>query len=275
MEAIKSKAISFLHYGKSKIIKNDLYPTTITFTYDGQGSFKTFFGGIISILIQLIALIIAIMLISTIFQRGKTAFSFNKVFRDLTYDLTKHYFAGNNETYFAIKLTGPTPEKLLDPSYFSFHVYQSNYIKTNNSQGYSVNSTEIEYELWGEKFPNVQKEVYDRIGLSTYICPKNTDFYVRSNFNSENFQTIQISIDKWTSNSWKSSSEISNVLKSHSVNLAILSSYFDVNDYDNPIHHYLQDKNMYFLTSSVSQRVEYKIKQNQVFLSDSTVKHFV
>ena len=71
MEAIKSKAISFLHYGKSKIIKNDLYPTTITFTYDGQGSFKTFFGGIISILIQLIALIIAIMLISTIFSKRK------------------------------------------------------------------------------------------------------------------------------------------------------------------------------------------------------------
>ena len=175
----------------------------------------------------------------------------------------------NNESYFAIKLTGPTPEKLLDPSYFSFHMYQSNYAKKNNNQGYSVNSTEIEFELWGDKFPLVQKEVYDRIGLSTYICPKNIDFYVRSNFNSESFQTIQISIDKCISSSWKSSTEIQNIMNYHSVDLAIISSYFDVNDYSNPIHQYLQDKNRYSLTSSVSQRVEYKVKQNQVFLSDS------
>ena len=141
--------------------------------------------------------------------------------------------------------------------------------KDNNSLGYSVRTTEIEYEIWGDRYPYSQKEIYDRIGLSTFICPKGADFFVRSNVNSDNFQAIQISISRWSISNWKSSSEIQTILKTHYVNLAILSSYFDVNDYESPIHHYLQDKNIFYFTTYVSQRIEYKIKQNQLFLSDS------
>ena len=84
----------------------------------------------------------------------------------------------NNGVYFAVRLTGANPEKLLDPTYFNFMITQSSYIR--QSSGVSIKSTPIEFEYWGNKFPYVEKKVYDRVGLVTYICPKNTDFFCKS-----------------------------------------------------------------------------------------------
>ena len=56
-------------------------------------------------------------------------------------------------------MNGPNPEKILDPSYFYFGISQVS-IK-RNSDGYSQSATPIEYEFWGDKFPHVDKNVYD------------------------------------------------------------------------------------------------------------------
>ena len=123
---------------KKCVVASDLYPTTITFTYEGNDSFKTFFGDFISILINFGALWIALMLTTSIINKENTSLDFNKVINDITNDSTRHYFAQNKDVYFAIKLSGPTPEKLLDKTYFSFYMYQASYIKNNGSQGISA-----------------------------------------------------------------------------------------------------------------------------------------
>ena len=123
----------------------------------------------------------------SIIRRDKVTTSISKTFRDLTNDQTKHYFAKDN-VYFALKLTGPTPEKLLDPTYFTFAILQSSFIKDTSPAGYHTSSTPIEYEYWGSKFSNLNQNIYNRLGLSTYLWPKNTDFFVRANYYY--FQTL-------------------------------------------------------------------------------------
>ena len=132
----------------------------------------------------------------TIFQRGNTSSSLNTIMKDITGDSQKHYFANNTEVYFAIRLTGPTPEKLLDTSYFKFELVQKSYIKDNSPSGHSSSSTPIEYEYWGDRFPHVSQEVYNRAGLSTYLCPKHTNFFVRANYNSDNYEMVQINTER-------------------------------------------------------------------------------
>ena len=97
------------------------------------------------------------MLISTVYNRENTTFNINKVIKDITNGQTEHYFAQSKELYFAIQLAGPTPSKLLDKTYLTFSMYQASYIKDNSPAGFSRNLKEIEYELWGDKFPYVQK----------------------------------------------------------------------------------------------------------------------
>ena len=175
------------------------------------------------------------MLTITIFQRGKITTSINKVFKDVTNDPTKHYFARDN-IYFAFRLNGPNPEKLLDPTYFKFDILQSKSLKDVNSGGYVITNTPIEYEYWGDRFPFVQKSIYDRIGLSTYLWPKNTDFFLSANFNSDNYEVIKINLKKWSGSNWKSDAEINDILKTHYIDIEMTSAYFDFNDFDNSVH---------------------------------------
>ena len=58
-------------------------------------------------------------------------------------------------------------------------------------------------------------------------------------------------------------------MNTHKIEFAVVSSYFDFNDYDNPIHYYLQDLNLYYLMPALSQYANYRVKTNQATISDS------
>ena len=96
-------------------------------------------------------------------------------------------------------------------------------------------STHIEYEYWNDKFPHVDKALYDRIGFQSYLCPKNSDFFIRANYNSEFYEFIQISLSKWSGSNCKSDDEINDVINSHYIDIGIVSTYFDFNDYTDPV----------------------------------------
>ena len=86
----------------------------------------------------------------------------------------------------------------------TLEIKQNGILRNSQADNAIVSSIPIEYELWGSKFPHVESDVYKRVGLSSYIWPKNTDFFIQSDFNSDNYQTIQINILKWVGTGWKS-----------------------------------------------------------------------
>ena len=166
-------------------------------------------------------------------------------------------------------MNGPTPEKLLDTTYLTLEIMQNGYLMNSQTKYSIVSSIPIEYELCGNKFPNVRDDIYKRVELSSYIWPKNTDFFIQSDFNSDNYQTIEIKFKKWTGVGCKSNNEISDLIETHSIYVAILSSYFDFDDYEAPVHHYLQDLNIYGLVSSLTQVASYRVRRNQAHLNDN------
>ena len=74
----------------------------MTLTYKGKDQIKTLIGGLISIVIKVITLAIVMKLTITIFSRSNTTTTINKIFKDVTNDKTKHYFAKDN-IYFAFR----------------------------------------------------------------------------------------------------------------------------------------------------------------------------
>ena len=117
----------------------------------------------------------------------------------------------------------------------------------------------------------MEKLVYDRVGLATYIWPKNTDFFIRANFNSDNYEIVQITAAKCTGINWKSASEVEAVLNTHNIDIALISSYFDFDDYDNPIHHYLQDMNLFSLLPTLGLKMQYQVRQNLANKNDDII----
>lgn len=93
--------------------------------------------------------------------------SVSKIVKDLSYDKTKHYISRSTFA-FAVRLSGPNPELILDPSYFEFSYDISNF-KRNNGGPINVQFESIEMEYCGDNFPFVGSDVYSTMGLSTYL----------------------------------------------------------------------------------------------------------
>ena len=172
-----------------------MYSKTVNFTCDRKENFQTFFGGVVSIIIRIFIIAIAISLSVTIFQRSDSKLSVTTIQRDLENDKEKHYFA-KNDIFVNLKLYGPNPETLLDPTYFNLKISQASYHRDYNKYGVSNQFTDIPFEYCGDNVPQVEKDITDGQYYSKYICPKNNDFYVRSNSLSKYNDAIEIDINK-------------------------------------------------------------------------------
>ena len=64
----------------------DMYGKTITFTYKGQDQFKTFIGGIVSIILFFVAIIYGVNLLNVMVNRNDTNSTINTVIEDLSVD---------------------------------------------------------------------------------------------------------------------------------------------------------------------------------------------
>ena len=154
----------------------------------------------------------------------------------MTNDEEKHYFA-KNDIFIGLNLIGPNPEILLDPSYFTLQIQQANYVNDNTINADPKNSTQIPYNYWSIDNSQYQNFLNNTTKGFKYICPKFIDFYIRSNYNSENYEIIEINLIKCTGSSWRSPEEIEEAFKSHLLQLGIVSTYFDFNNYENPIRY--------------------------------------
>ena len=94
--------------------------------------------------------------------------------------------------------------------------------------------------------------------LDTYLCPKNTDYYISSNYNSEEFALIEVLLSKCSSGICQPDSVMNTILNSHYVEFAIVNTYFDYNDYENPVKTYLEDMNVYHFIPNIMNAMYYK-----------------
>ena len=234
---MKQKIFKFWYLLKTKITHSDLYPKVISFTCDSKGKFKTFFGGIVSIMLRIMIFVIAVLLIVTIINRSNSSFSLTTIQKDLTVDEEKKHYFAMNDIFIGLSLIGPNPDILLDSTYFTLEIRQANYVsdKTINSIPRSFKS--IPYEFWAIDFSKYGNFLNSTTKNFKYLWPKLSDFFIRSNYNSEKYEIIEINLIKCTQGKWKSQEEINKAFSEHYLELGIVSTYFDYNNYKDPIRY--------------------------------------
>ena len=84
-----------------------------------------------------------------------------------------------------------------------------------------------------------------------------------------NYQIIQVNLYKCEGVGCKSDAEIDDIVNTHNIDIEVISTYFDFNNYDNPIQHFLQDLNIVALTPNLSQYVNYYVRENTATLNDN------
>ena len=265
-------------YITNNVRAGDLYAKNITLTYAGKSSYKTIIGGMVSLMIYLSLFVYAWILLSVMFRRKDTKKTVNRTVKDLAYDSSKHYI-GKSTFAFAFTLFDNNHRNLLlDPTYFVMTIEHIFYNRTEDGE-YTSTSDFIDVELWGQNFPHVEQDLYNRIGLENYACPKRNDYYLSADFYSDLTAQLEIKVKKCentteNNNHWKPDSEIVSWMSNRHFHAAILSAYFDYEDYTNPIKTFVEDTDIMTLIDGFWQSLEVKVQQNFANLADSLFYSF-
>ena len=141
------KIRTFFGYIAETIKSADLYGKQITMTYKGEDSFKTTYGGVISLFIKLILFTYAGVLFAVIINRGDTKKTLNTTVKDITNDPTKHYI-GRGTFGFAVEFQDPTTGNnlFMDKTYFELSI-QNIFVTRDPNSTLSIASRDIPYDF--------------------------------------------------------------------------------------------------------------------------------
>lgn len=253
---------------RESIRQRDEYSKNVQLFYKGKTEFNTFFGGFVSLLIKIIVLAYAIKVVTDVVNRTNTNKFVTKAARNLLHDTTNHYI-GKGTFAFAVNFVGPYPERMIDPSYFSLHMNIDNVRRAEGRKDLYSNQTEIEFDFCGDKFPFVEKTLYDRVGLQTFICPKNTDYFVTSNFNSDRFDGVSVILRKCVGDGCQSEEDINWTIDNHWFEVGLINSYFDFDNVENPVQSYYEDTSLYPLKANFPSLLLVRVTQNEYVVDDN------
>ena len=200
------------------------------------------------------------------------------VLKETLDDPQRHYIA--KAGYFAIALgfieypSGTSVTNYLaDETYFSVNFFNVEYVR--NSGNYTINRHPIEMAHCNDaNFPLKNDKLYNRKRMDRYLCPVSSDYFLQGDFNSEVFYDIEIYVTKCsniTQNNtiWKDEEEIDRVINSGYIDIALLNTFFDFDDYEDPIKTYLSANEILLLHTDMTNQFKGFVQHNTVLKSDN------
>ena len=167
----------------------------------------------------------------------------------------------------------PDNDILRDPSYFDVSFFNTEY-RYNINGSYDRILYPIPYDYCNDTFFEfIDPEVYKRFELETHLCASSKDFYLVGDLNSKVHRDIEILITPCSNGTgdviWKSREEINEVIVGGFVNTAMTRSYFDFDDFENPVKTFLSDSDNHYLLPNATTWVEYFLQENTALTSDN------
>ena len=138
-----------------------------------------------------------------------------------------------------------------------------------------LQNNDIPYDYWGQNFKFVtDEEQYNRIGLSRYACPTSTDYYISSDYFASQFANLQVIVKRCINttengNHCKTDAEIEDKMNNSRMQAAIISTYFDYDDYENPIKTYLGPMDVISLIPGFTKSLEVRVQENEASTADN------
>ena len=252
----------------SESIKDfDVYGKTITFTYKGKDQYKTFIGGVISIIMLIIALLYGVNLFIIMIGRDNTNTTVSTIIKDLSND-SEVIELNKSKFQLAFSVTYNGLERITqNNSYFTIAFNQHSFDSENR------NRSEISYSVWGDRFNyDFPLQSTADVVSSEFLCPDSNDFELLGNGFAVDQKFFEILIEKCVNGSgvrWESDMEIEKAINSLEVRFMMVNAYFDVDEYQNPIRTYIEDRLSFSGIEGLTSNVEFFLKANEAQTKDS------
>ena len=138
-----------------------------------------------------------------------------------------------------------------------------------------LNSTLIPFEKWSSShFSNINQQQIERNNITSYLCPKLSDVQLLGNLYSSYMKYISIKISKWNGTTssgvpCKMQYEINDYIDTYSPKIIVSQSYYDFDDYKDPIKHYIDTKMLFKLISEFTIESNIYVQENHAEQRDS------
>ena len=101
----------------------------------------------------------------------------------------------------------------------------------------------------GDSFKYRNQTEAESLGIPYFFCPKSRDLSVLGNSLSETYRFFEIKISRCNStvSTCQSNDTIDEYIKNMEVSIFLVNSYFDSDDYENPINTFIDDRFYYNL----------------------------
>lgn len=229
-------------WGTDKLRGCDWFGKPVTLTYKGDDTFRTLGGGMLSLSIFGFLVFYAVVLCKTMVERSDVKTTKNTIVKNLASDNTTHY-PGRIGLAFAFDWLTEDNESLINETTFiDIKIIQVAQTLQPNGQ-YKREETELQYEPCGTKFPYDDQAQVKLFGLQDYLCLKTKDWPISGNYYSKNEKYIEIRGNRCTTPALcETPDDIKDKVKGSYIDLVMINSYFDFEDFNQPIKKYLDDR---------------------------------
>ena len=261
----------------TKVQNKDMYARTVNLTYKGQDTIRTFISGLVSLWIMIALLVNFSTSLYTLINRNDT--------RSYTKTIFKHSFNNEDKKYigkgsfrlgmaYTSLVTGEIGNNLLsDQSYLNITFYNAEYHRSNGNRERTPHL--MPSASWNDSYLGlVNQEVFDNLALDKYICPISDDYYLQGDYNSKIFRDIEVFVSPCNENNtqgvvWKPKEEIDYIIETGFINIAIMRTYFDYDDYENPVKTFFGETENYFMIKDLTTWASYQVQENTALRSDN------
>ncbi|CAI2360554.1 unnamed protein product [Moneuplotes crassus] len=244
----------------------DLYGKTITLHYKGEGTFKTYCGGCVSVVIICLCLFYAIFLTRAMIRKEEITFTTNNIVRDVSVDLDAHKPAEKGFSI-AFGFRDQDLSVLSDNAKRYFKIWANQFSRQLHSDG-TITHTNTELELVDCKdhFPYYNKTLLSTFKIDNFACIKPLDYEITGNAYTDSAKYVEIFVQICDFDE-RSDCEYYDIIENFLLNapfdVVMIDSYFDLENYTDPVQTYL-DKKEYFLTLGTKTSSTITIKENNI-----------
>ncbi|CDW82658.1 UNKNOWN [Stylonychia lemnae] len=257
----------------------DIYAKPIQLTYQGKESFKSTFGGIVSLIVILSLLSVSAYKVNDMILKKQTSVKKNTLVSISNSYAPPEVLSEKNITI-AFMLSDFFAENTFnDPFYGKFILRQSEiYIRKNETDGTNYREF-IDYYIpfskciVGKNFFYPNAEEVKQYGLQNYFCPDWQNLTLQGNWYSPVYKCLTLLFERCKGPNCASDDQFSKWIDGKWIQEIIISSYFDIANYENPVKYFLDDTYLAIEYNRTTYNSMY-FKKDILKLSDSLVGIF-
>lgn len=217
-------------------------------------------------------LLYAALRLRVMIEKTGTSTAFNRVIQDLSSD-TEGVSLGDSSFYVALYTDNSGQNLLSDSSYLTV---EGSYIYADSSGGPGnsvTNTTTMSFSTCQNtsfSYSN-EEELTKRNINSSFLCPDSLSYDIIGNQYSDISSYIKIKVKRCTGTDCQSSTAIDTAISGKSLGITLVNTYFDFDDYDEPVKTYLDDKSTFKFVSGYTKFVTLYAQQRSAEYKDSYI----